>query len=98
MEFIDGDPPAVTRGGRGNGGYPRGGRSYVEEVRALRDRPKEWAILKRCDSAASAAALAGFIRIGQLAAFRPGGAFEAASRIVDDEARVYVRYVGGGFE
>ncbi len=43
-----------------------------------------------------AGGLAGQIKAGRLAAFRPGGWFEAQTRTIGDLYRVYARYVGEG--
>ncbi len=91
LEWVEGPPP-VTRAG----GKAKGGRTYVSESAQLIAKPGQWAILRRdFKSQDQAATLASYIRIGQLAAFSPSGAFEAVSRSVEGEYRVYARYVGG---
>lgn len=61
---------------------------------SLRAEPGRWAIIQVCRSPAAASNLARRVRDGSYSAFRPVGAFEAVSRTVDGEIRVYARYVG----
>jgi hypothetical protein len=60
----------------------------------LRDRPGEWAHINTYTTPGSAASCAQQINSGRLAAYAPAGSFEAKSRTVDGERRVYARYVG----
>jgi hypothetical protein len=70
---------------------------WPEILAPLIDNPGEWAIVRRFKQANGAGALASAIRQGRVS--RPQGTnvfdFEAISRTVDGEGRVYVRYVGG---
>lgn len=69
--------------------------SLLEFAAALRERPAEWALFGRYATAGTARQGAYEIRRGMREAFRPAGAFEAESRTLCGEHRVYVRYVGG---
>ena len=66
----------------------------MEIAEALRSKPGCWALVSTHASAAAAAASASRIRTGKRKAFVPAFAFDAAPRLVDGQARVYVRYVG----
>lgn len=93
LEFVSEVPP--RRGGDNKG---RGGpkvRIFEVEAAELRTRPNCWAILSRCETQLLAARIATKVRHGDIAAFRPAGTFEATSRTVDGEFRVYARYVSG---
>lgn len=57
----------------------------------LRAHPGEWHRVAKNDVRRSVGAN---IRRGQLRAFRPVGAFEAATRLEDGKVRVFARYVG----
>ncbi|MER6360074.1 hypothetical protein [Kitasatospora sp. NPDC001527] len=61
---------------------------------ALRARPGEWAVVQRATTIARAASAAQAIRSAKLAAYGPAGLFQAVSRTVDGEHRVYARFVG----
>jgi hypothetical protein len=82
------EPPATSRtpGKRGK---------HTEAAQELRSRPGEWAIVSVYGTGGSSSAMARHIASGYVAAYQPPGAFEATSRTVDGEARVYARYVGG---
>ncbi|GAU66688.1 hypothetical protein SSP35_03_03360 [Streptomyces sp. NBRC 110611] len=67
----------------------------MEAARQLRERPGEWAVVRRTETSDQAGAAAQAIRDGRLRAYRPTGAFEATARTVVGEHRVYARYVGG---
>lgn len=67
---------------------------YLKEAAELRENPRRWAILSKARHSRQAASQASNIRRGHLYAFREGK-WEAASRTVDGEYRVYVRYIGG---
>lgn len=77
------------------GGCPpgRSRRDWYAIGAHLRDKPGEWARVTTAPSKTSASSIAGYINQGRNAVLRAG--FEATSRTVDDEYRVYVRYVGG---
>ncbi|MFJ9644988.1 hypothetical protein [Streptomyces sp. NPDC101206] len=60
----------------------------------LRHRPGEWAHIDNKATRASAASTAYLIRTGGLRAYTPTGHYEATSRTVDGEYRVYARYIG----
>ncbi len=61
---------------------------------ALKKRPQRWAIALVCNSSAKAASLAQVIREGRYPVLAAIGTFEAVSRTVDGEPRVYARWVG----
>ncbi len=67
---------------------------FTAAAEMLRARPGQWARVQKRDKRAHAATAAYQINRGLLAAFRPAGSFEAASRTVDGEYLVYARYVG----
>jgi hypothetical protein len=60
----------------------------------MKARPMEWALVGKYGSSDSAASMARNIKLGKLEAYTPAGAFQATSRTVDGEPRVYVRFVG----
>ena len=65
----------------------------------LRLRPGVWARIDRPYSDKSAKNMAARIKTGDLAMYRPGGAFDAKVRKVRDSSFLFVRYVGmGGFD
>lgn len=68
--------------------------TWLEEASQLRACPGQWAVICIKPHSRAAVAMASHISNGNLAAFRPAGTFEATSRTVDGEARVYARYVG----
>ncbi|AGP56839.1 hypothetical protein [Streptomyces rapamycinicus] len=77
-------------------GPPPTGKSehnYIAEE--LRARPDEWAVVQRKATTTRAASAAQAIRSGKLRAYAPPGSFEAKSRTVGGEHRVYARYLGG---
>lgn len=63
----------------------------------LREHPGLWAVVLALPVAerSHATSLARQIRHGLVSYWRPAGVFEAVSRTVDGEARVYARYLGG---
>ncbi|MFE0101193.1 hypothetical protein [Streptomyces sp. NPDC059009] len=61
---------------------------------ALRKRPGEWAMVGTYASANAACGAAHRIKTGTYRAYVPTGTFEATTRTVDGEARLYVRYMG----
>lgn len=86
---FDGPPPA-----------PKTGTStatrHAKAADTLRDRVGEWAVIDVSDRAPIAHSMASAIRTARLRPYAPAGSFEAVSRKVDDEFRVYARYVGTG--
>ncbi|WP_043470968.1 hypothetical protein [Kitasatospora sp. MBT66] len=80
VEFLGPPPPAETK--------------HSRIASALRARPGEWAVVHRADTVTRAASAAQAIRSAKLAAYGPAGAFQAVSRTVDTEHRVYARFVG----
>lgn len=81
------EPPPARRGnGRVN---------HADVARKLKARPNEWAIVNTYPNSRTSGAVASSIRTGQVTAYLPRGAWEAVSRLVDGEHRVYARYVGG---
>jgi len=80
------DPPTSSRDNR----------NWPQIAAALRLRPNEWAIVEKPATAYQAGQLAANIRRGKVGGVRPDEDFDAMSRKVDGEYRVYARYVGGG--
>lgn len=81
------DPPS-------NRSHAKGKASKWNAISAvLRGRPGEWAHVETKSNARLAAQTANCISKGVYAAM-PQGQFEAVSRAVDGEARVYARYIG----
>lgn len=79
VEWVD----ALPRRTRGKGG---GG--WFDVLAPLRERPGVWAVVRRCEHAATAANTAGNLRRGSVK--RPDG-YEFSAR----KECVYARYVGG---
>jgi len=79
-------PPYQPRARKGDG---EDHRAFAHE---LKGRPGDWAVLPW--PVAQAVVTAAQIRSGSLAAYRPGGDFEAVSRTANGMTRVYARYVG----
>jgi hypothetical protein len=69
------------------------GRHYLIAHR-LKAKPQEWAVVGVYGGAESAGSTARQIRRARLGAYQPAGSFEAEARVVDNEARVYARFVG----
>jgi hypothetical protein len=69
---------------------------FAADLEELKQHPNRWAVIathpRSEESKASAVAQA--IRLGKTPACQPKGSFEAKQRRVDEEHRVYVRYVG----
>lgn len=61
----------------------------------LRANPGQWAVVATYPSM-SARSTAVKINAGKVAAMRPAGHWEACTRTVEGETRIYARYVGGG--
>lgn len=60
----------------------------------LKKKPGEWAMIAKKATAQQAAMLANYIRQARSSAWAPLGAYEAVSRKVDKEYRVYARFIG----
>lgn len=84
---------------------PRGRSNRIDPLAAdleeLKQHPNRWAIIATFPAypnggggESKASAVAQGIRQGKSAACYPAGSFEAKQRRVDDEHRVYVRYIG----
>jgi hypothetical protein len=75
---------------------PKGGRPKYWKAVAdqLRSRPGEWAMVHVDETQRKAGYTAMNIKRGLLAGMT-AGEFEAVSRTVDGQRRVYARYVGG---
>lgn len=92
------DPPPPARGATKG---PRVLRPSARDIAAaLREHPDRWALVREgirergaYDAARSAAA---GITGGRVAAFQPAGDFEAVTRTVAGQVRVYARYLPGG--
>lgn len=61
---------------------------------ALVSRPRRWAHVLTAVNGQTAAQMARHIGAGKYSALAPLGRFEAKSRTVDGEPRVYARYIG----
>jgi hypothetical protein len=87
------EPPPAKRGRRGGGIA-----AYQVEADAMRAAPGRWAVLRSVPRANSKVVmnLSHSVRTGAATVFRPIGAWEATVRTVDDEVRLYVRYIGDG--
>lgn len=79
------EPPKITT-------RPR--TKFSEAARKLKARKGEWAKVADYPKAGTAATIANIIKTGRSRFFEPAGAFEAVSRTVEGEHRVYARYVG----
>lgn len=78
---------------------PRGAKARQAFADALRDRPKEWALFGAYSNPGTTRTAAYDISHAtnpQDQPFAPAGSFEAESRTMLGEHRVYVRFVGGG--
>jgi hypothetical protein len=69
--------------------------SHADVARKLKARPKQWAVVSTYPNSRTAGATASAIRAGRVTAYLPVGEWEATSRTVDGEHRVYARYMGG---
>jgi hypothetical protein len=78
-------PPEVRAGVRGK---------HKEAADQLRARPGEWAVVEVYENPSTATSMAHAVRRGSLAAYKPRGAFDAASRRIKGKSHLYVRYVG----
>ena len=61
----------------------------------LKTRPGVWAHALTVGTARSAASTAQAVRSARLSAYAPAGSFDARSRTVSGEYRIYIRYLGG---
>ncbi|GAA0550089.1 hypothetical protein GCM10010172_35210 [Paractinoplanes ferrugineus] len=87
------EPPPSTHTRNMDGAPPSP--AWQEVADQLRQRCGEWALV--VENAGATPSLATRIRNGEMAAFRPAGDFEAASRQrAGEPAKVYVRYLGDG--
>lgn len=92
------NPPVQTRGSRS------GTNHYLEETTEARKSPGVWFLLKEWPEAtdkdkASGYGLATNIRAGKIAAFRPGGAFDARGAVLENGTmKVYLMYLGKAVE
>jgi hypothetical protein len=84
------EPP--TRG-PGERGHHIG---WAELGPVLVARTGEWALVVTYDKPEPARSMAYLIRKGRVAKLAALGRFEATSRKVDGEYRIYVRFMGGG--
>ncbi|MFG3509681.1 hypothetical protein ACGF5F_29735 [Streptomyces sp. NPDC047821] len=71
-------------------------RKHDAIARQLRANPARWAMVALCRSSGNARSMASNIRVGKTLAYTPAGDFDAVVREVDDEVRVYARYLGEG--
>jgi len=85
------DPPPRSHGTRYR---PARNHDWPAVGKALACRPNRWAVIAICDNVLLAGAMAHHIRTGKYRALAEFGAFEAVSRSVDGERRVYARWVG----
>ena len=60
----------------------------------LQQKPGEWALIALCDTRATAGTTAKYVRESFYEPLKTG-VYEAKSRTVDGEFRVYARYMGG---
>lgn len=88
------EPPAHRIGGH-NGNSSEAWERIAAELRDPA-RARTWARLRIVGGRRDASATAAAINSGALRAFRPPGAYEAVSRVSDDEPRVWVCYLAGG--
>lgn len=89
------DPPADKTGSFGRNSVAF---LYTDEAEELREFPGRWGVLRDPDfdwrNQTQASGVAHGINTGKYAAFRPAGSFEACTRMVNGEAKLFVRYVG----
>lgn len=72
--------------------------NHAEIARKLKARPGQWAVVSAYPNSRTSGATASAIRTGRVTAYLPVGEWEATSRTVGDEHRVYVRYLGSNHE
>lgn len=68
--------------------------SHKAVAAQLRTQPGEWGPVGDYSSSASAVGIVSHIRTAFLVAYRPAGAYEARTEMVDEGTRVHARYVG----
>jgi hypothetical protein len=66
-----------------------------EFAEKLKANMGEWALIGKCNSGSAARQRAYMFRTGAQKGYGPPGAFEAESKTLMGEHRVYLRYVGG---
>lgn len=81
------EPPGAKRGDG-----PRG--KHFAIAAELRTRPGEWAHIVSYANQRTAGSVAYGIRNGLQRAYEPAGAYDAVSRSLGEEYRIYARYVG----
>lgn len=84
---FDGPPPERKRGSIED-------QSHQPIAEALKERAGEWAVVRVSKTASAASSAANYIRNAKGSAYGPAGSFEAVSRKVDGEFRVYARFLG----
>ena len=92
IRFEEPPPPAHPR-------YAPRSRDVAPNVAAeLKGAKGDWALVKEFSEqrAGTARSAARVINQGTIPAYRPAGAFEAVTRTVDNQVRLYARYVGLG--
>lgn len=67
---------------------------HADDAVELREHPGQWGHVSTHATRGSAASIAHLISKGALTAYAPEGTYEATSRTVNGEFRVYARYVG----
>ncbi len=80
------NPPPDAKG--------RNGKSLITHeliASRLRGRPGHWALIH---TTSAPSAIPRNITLGRIRAYAPAGTFQAVSRRVGDEFRIYVRFVG----
>lgn len=87
------DPP-TAHSAAGKPKQPRRTDKWRTVAAELRARPGEWAVLLEAERFGNGGGIAGKIKAGDLAAFRPAGSFDATTRTVDGLYAVYARYIG----
>lgn len=95
LSFAWGDPPPLSRVGKGGGRQVS--KHWAEVSSLLKDNEGEWAQVSVHDNPNRAANFAASIRSGKSGAFRPARHFDAVSRPVNSEDGthgVFARYVG----
>lgn len=83
------DPPP-SRGGK------LAATVHIDVAEKLRKRPGQWGVIAVYSTNRAASSAAQMIRSGRWAAYSPAGTYEAVARVVEQESRVYARYIGRG--
>lgn len=86
-EFRFEEPPA-------DGRTTKKGRDHFKAAAAMQERPGEWAMIRTAATSQGARNAAHQIRGGRILAYLPAGTFDAVSREIDGEFRVYARFIG----